>query len=148
MNQRIQMAKKLFALIEKNELQAAEQLLSENFVFSGPVPEPMDSKQWLDIHQKLNVAFPDFSFNATNFQYHGIHVHCHTQISGTHKNDLDLSNLWLSNYPATATKVVLPEEYAVIEFDGDKISAVKVEIVPGGGLHGILSQIGVAVQVA
>lgn len=46
------------------DLDSAASYMSEDFQFSGPVPEPVDGKQWLALMQALNTAFPDMNYNT------------------------------------------------------------------------------------
>ena len=65
------------------------------------------------------------------------------QLSGTHQAELDLSPLGLPNVPATGKSFQLPLETATISFNGEKITSVRTTEVAGGGVMGILSQLGV-----
>jgi len=37
--------------------------LVDDFKFSGPVPKPIGSKEWLGLHSIFKAAFPDISYN-------------------------------------------------------------------------------------
>lgn len=146
MNQ-VDTARKLFELIENKDTASALKMLTEDFTFSGPTPEPVNGQMWMGLHDRLNMAFPDWSFNMTGFHLHGDEVHGEVQISGTHTGELDLSPLGMPNIPATGTRIQLPVEGVTIKFQGDKVCAVEGEAVPGGGLRGILSQAGIQMPV-
>ena len=146
MNQ-VETARKLFELIEMKNTSSALEMLTTDFSFSGPTPEPINGQIWMAMHDKLNKAFPDWSFNMTGFHLHGDEVHGEVQISGTHRGDLDLSLLGIPNVPATGRRIQLPVESITFKFQGDKICAVEGESVPGGGAMGILGQIGVQMPV-
>jgi hypothetical protein len=45
--------------------------------------------------------------------------------------------------PATNKKVSLPEEHLIFTFEGDKVASLTSDNVPGGGVPGVLQQIGV-----
>lgn len=137
-------ALKVFELIEAKDTQAAMDLLTDDFTFSGPVPEPINGQQWLGLQSKLSDAFPDFSFNLQEGAHqHGDAVHCVVKLSGTHEAELDLSPMGMPVVPATGKSFQLPEEAMFVTVVGDKISSVKSDPVPGGGVKGILSQLGV-----
>ena len=140
-----ELARKVFDLIENNKMDEAAKLLSDDFVFSGPVPDPLNRGKWLELQSLLGIGFPDWSFNFKYMHNHGSDCHCSVQITGTHTRDLDLTALGLQVIPKTGSSIKLPKEDLMIEFNGEKISAIKVVSAPGGGLDGILNQIGVGI---
>ena len=146
MNQ-LELTKKVFTLIEEKNTAAAAQYLSEDFTFSGPVPEPVSGAMWLGLHDKLNAAFSNFSFNLGDLKMENGCVSATVQLSGTHTAALDATALGLPVFPATGKSIHLPKEPLMVEFQGEKICSIAGERVPGGGMQGILSQIGVAVPV-
>lgn len=134
---------KLFELIESGETGAAADLLSGDFTFAGPVPDPIDAAGWLGLHDRMNAAFPDFSFNLRDVQQVGDTAQATLQLSGTHNSELDLSAIDLPNVPTTGKSFELPPESATVTIEGEKITSVRVAKVEGGGVMGILSQLGV-----
>lgn len=139
----IDTAKTVVRSIENSDFDTAMGLLTNNFTLAGPVPQPINAQQWLGLHRILNAAMPDFSFNLSGSEVSGNKVTLTVQISGTQQNTLDLSPMEMPTVPATSIRVQLPVERLVLTFEGDKISAINVAPVPGGGLAGILSQLGV-----
>lgn len=135
--------RKLFELIESRETGAAAEYLSDDFTFAGPVPDPIDAAAWLGLHDRLNAAFPDFSFNLRDVQQVGNTAQGTLQLSGTHSSDLDLSAIDLPNVPATGKSFELPPESVTVTIEGEKITSVQAARVEGGGVMGILSQLGV-----
>ena len=105
-----ELAKKLLSLIEAKDRAAAQRLLSDDFTFSGPVPEPISGPMWLGMHEKLGVAFPDWAFNPSDMRVEGDIVHVTMHITGTHQGELDLSELGLPKVPATGRRIKLPGE--------------------------------------
>lgn len=139
----VEATKKLFALIESRETGAAAELLSDDFTFSGPVPDPINGAAWLGLHDRLNDAFSDFSFNLRDAQQVGDAVQVTLQLSGTHSSELDLSALDMPNVPTTGKSFELPPESTTVTIEGEKITSIRVAAVEGGGVMGILSQLGV-----
>jgi len=121
----------------------AEQYLSEDFLLEGPTPEPINLDQWLGLHQIIRVGMPDFSFNISDVQVRGDVATVTMQIAGTHTGTLDLSPLGLPTVPATGKRVRLPVEHPRITFNGDEIVSAYMEVPPGGGVMGMLEQLGV-----
>ena len=139
----VEATKKLFALIESRETGAAAELLSDDFTFSGPVPDPINGAAWLGLHDRLNDAFSDFSFNLRDAQQVGDAAQVTLQLSGTHSSELDLSALDMPNVPTTGKSFELPPESTTVTMEGEKITSIRVAAVEGGGVMGILSQLGV-----
>jgi predicted ester cyclase len=117
---------------------------SENFIFSGPVPKPLTRVEYIDLMRAVLKAFPDWKFNATNFKQVRDHVTCNTHITGTHTGVLELPMLGISDQ-LTNKRFTAPEELLTVTVENNKITRVESENVPGGGLLGILSQIGVQI---
>ena len=97
----VETTKKLFELIESRETGAAAELLSSDFTFAGPVPEPVDAAMWMGLHDRLNAAFPDFSFNMSDVQQVGDSVQIYPEIAAL-TNDMDLQK---------AVEVAFDEKY-------------------------------------
>ncbi len=135
----------LLAAIEADDMNTAMSYLSRDFQLSGPVPEPIGAREWLGLHHALNQGMPDFSFNLKEVRADGNRVYTTVQISGTQTNDLDLSAMGMGVIPATGAAVQLPQEHPVATFDGNKIVSIDLEPVEGGGVPGILAQLGVVV---
>jgi predicted ester cyclase len=142
------MASKLFQAIEAKDTTAAAKLLSDDFTFSGPVPQPISGGEWLAMQQGLSKAFPDWKFNAANLREEGGKVRCAVQITGTHKGELDLSALGMPKLPATGKSVKLPREEITLSVSNGKFTSLSVPPTDGGGVMGILSQLGVKVPAA
>ena len=138
-------ARKVWELIEAKDTAAARELLSDDMTFSGPMPEPVSGDAWLGIHDKLNAAFPDWSFNMTSVHQHGDVVHCTAQVTGTQTGDLDLSPMGMPVVPATGKSIQLPQEELSVKVEGGKITSISGHPVPGGGVMGMLSQLGVEI---
>lgn len=139
----VDLANELIKRIEGKDIAAAEKLLSNDFVFSGPVPQPINGSEWLAMQERLNVAFPDWKFNLSDLHADGDVVHGIVQITGTHKGKLDLSSLGLPNVPATGRSIKLPREEVTLTVSGDKITSLDAPTTEAGGVVGILSQLGV-----
>jgi hypothetical protein len=126
------------------DLDSAASYMSEDFQFSGPVPEPVDKKQWLALMKVLNTAFPDMNYNTRILGVEGNVVRVTNQLTGTHTNDLDLSAMGLGVIPATGKSISNPEERGETTVKDNKVTSVHINAVEGGGLMGILKQLGVA----
>ena len=141
----IEMARTLMKSIEAGEMAAAAKLLSDGFMFSGPVPQPINGTEWLAMQEKLHAAFPDWRFNLSDLHEHGDQIHATVQISGTNKGSLDLSFLGMPANPATGKAIKLPKEELTFTSENGKLASLSVAPVAGGGVMGILGQLGVKV---
>ena len=86
---------------------------------------------------------PDWAFNISKVEDKGNVVRFTIQISGTQTNALDLSAMGFLVIPATGIRVQLPTEHVEVTVRGNQVSGVHVDPVQGGGVPGILSQLGV-----
>jgi len=139
----------LLSAIEKGRLEDASRYLSDDFVFSGPVPKPIAKEEWLGVQGKLGLAFPDWSFNLRDVSNTGQGCRCKIQITGTHTGDLDLENeLDIPMARASYKSIKLPEEICDLTFENGRVSAFRVlNVTTDGGIMGIFKQIGVEVHV-
>ena len=127
--------------LETRDFDRAISYLSDNFVFSGPVPQPIGKHEFLAFQRAVEDAFPDWSFNAHDVQEQGEKVTAAVQITGTHTRGLVLPGI--PAIPATGKQISLPEEHIEFTLQGDKIASLTSDNIPGGGIAGILAQIGV-----
>jgi hypothetical protein len=141
----IEISKKLLSYLEAKDSASALELLSNDFTFSGPVPKPISGPMWLGMVERLIKAFPDWSYNMSDPRAEGDIVHLSVQISGTHKGELDLSNLGFPKVQATGKKIRLPRDEAELKIEGGKVKYFKTKPNPELGVSGILKQLGVAV---
>jgi len=144
----LEMASKLFQAIEAKDTTAAAKLISDDFTFSGPVPQPISGGEWLAMQQNLTKAFPDWKFNQADFREEGGKVRGTVQITGTHKGELDLSALGMPNVPATGKTVKLPREEVTLSVSNGKFTSLTTAATEGAGVMGILSQLGVKLPAA
>lgn len=135
-------ARAFFKAIESKDWTAVTSLLSEDFCYVGPMPDPFDRDVWLNFQMAVQTAFPDWNYNLSSAEEVGQDVEVTVQITGTHTTDLVLPFKFTAPIPATGLVVSLPEEHATVSFKDGKISKLQVESVPHGGIAGILEQLG------
>ena len=138
-------AKGVLAAWEAQDLDKTASLLADNFVLTGPAPEPLSKAAFLTFQKVHNDAFADWSFNAGDFQEQGQVVRITIQISATHTGDFDVSKMGLPIPPIAATGKFRqwPQETLTFTVEDDKVAAVHAEIGPGGGVVGTLEWLGV-----
>ena len=129
--------------LEARDFNRAASYLADDFVFTGPVPQPIGKQEFLAIQSAFEDAFQDWSFNSHDEVEQGDTVVAAVQITGTHTRDLVLPMPGMPRIPATGKRVSTPVEHITFTFKGDKIASLTSDNVPGGGVPGVLAQIGV-----
>ena len=117
-------------------------LVAEDFVITGATPQPLNKEAFIGLMHATLTAMPDWAFNASGFEEDGDTVTLKSRITGTHTGPLELPGM--PPIPATGKKVALPEETQIYTLRDGKLVKLQVEDVPGGGIPGMLQQIGVA----
>ncbi len=133
--------------LNSGDFEKVASLMSEDFKFVGPVPEPMTGMQWLGLSKSLKKAFPDLQYNFRIDRVEGDVVGTTTRLTGTHTGELDLTAMGFGVIPASGKTFINPKEEGEAVVKGDKIVSLHVKSTEGSGLMGILHQIGVEVSV-
>ena len=144
MNQR-EIVQALLDSVQRGDFEKARSLLSNDYQFSGPVPEPINAETWLGINKNLKKAFPNLDYHFHVDGVEGDVTKISAELRGTHSGLLDLSPLGLGVTPATNKSFAIPREYGRVTCKGDKVVSWVVDRIEGGGLMGILGQLGIAV---
>lgn len=117
--------------------------LTDDFQFSGPMPQPLSAQEWVGTLHGFKAAFPDIKYNLKIVSVEGNTVKTTTQLTGTHTGDLDLTAMGMAVIPPTGKSFSMPEESGETTVEGEKVKALTVDPAEGGGLMGILAQLGV-----
>ena len=134
----------LLTAIEQLRWDEAKSYLADDFTLDGAAPQPLNAEAWLGVHKAFAAAMPDFSFNASDIHEEQGGVRLRVQISGTQTRAMALPVPGIPVIAPTGKRVQLPSEPCACEFRGDKIASYTIEGGPGGGLPGILAQLGAA----
>lgn len=141
-----EIVKKAFADIENGTIDAS--IYTDDMVFKGPVPVPMNRDAYIGLLKNITTGLPDFNFHARDFTVRGDVVKVTIGITGTQTKTLPALMPGMSDVPATNKRIVLPEEHLSVKVRGDKISECVADAVPGGGVMGMLAQLGVQMKKA
>lgn len=133
----------LLEAVQKADLETAKSLLSDEFQFSGLIPEPINRDAWLRMIRNLKRAFPDLDYRFHVEGADGNIVRITAKLKGTHSHDLDVSAMNMGVIPATKKSFVNPHERSKVMVRNGKVTTWVVESLAGGGLMGILGQLGV-----
>ena len=139
-------AQALMYAIQAGDFDKARSHLTDDFQFSGSVPEPIDAEDWLDMNMKLKRAFPnlEYHFRVESVQSGDV-VKVSSELKGTHKGDLDLTSMNMGVIPATNKSFAAGREHGQLTLHGKKVSAWVVEPNKSAGLPMILNLLGVKV---
>ena len=129
--------------VQKADFETASSLLGAEFQFSGLIPEPINREAWLRMSKSLKQAFPNLDYRFHVEGTDGNIVRTSAKLKGTHTHDLDLSSMNLGVIPATNKSFINPNERGKMTVRDGKVIAWVVEAIAGGGLMGILGQLGV-----
>ena len=140
-----QVARQVIDCWESHNLNKVLGILTDDFVLTGPAPQPLPKEAYAVFQSVNNEAFPDWSFNAGSAQVDGSRVTYPIRITATHTGVLDVSKLGIPVPPIAATgkTIQLPAEKLIFTVVGDKVTACHAEVGPHGGMVGILEQLGV-----
>ncbi len=138
----------LLSAIEAQRWDEARGYLADDFTFSGATPQPVGADAWLAVHKAFAAAMPDFSFNASDIREEQGGVRLRVRPSGTQTRELALPIPGIPAIAPTGKRVQLMAEDCTCAFRGDKLVSYHVHETPGGGVKGILAQLGVAIPTA
>jgi hypothetical protein len=134
--------------VQRGDFEKAQSFLSTTYQFSGPIPTPINGETWMAINRNLKKAFPnlDYHFHLDGVDgLDGSVIRMSSELKGTHRGTLDLSPLGLGTTPATDKSFATPREHGRVTIKGDKVVSWVVDRIEGGGLMGVLGQLGLTV---
>jgi predicted ester cyclase len=139
----LEVVKKFAGLLESRDVKELQVFLADDFRAKGATRE-LTKQQTLGYLQMFFTAFPDHRFNFTDFEKKGDSTYCTGQETGTHTGVLDLNPIGMPvSLPPTGKSFRLPKSVYKFRVAGDKVTYYSEEAVQGGGLAGILEQLGV-----
>ena len=139
----IDVVKAGLAAVESGQVNKFSDLIADDMVFAGPVPQPVGKREFVSLQTALLVAMPDWKFNATDFKLDGDKVTVMIRITGTQTGVLSLPMPDFPKFPPTGKHVSLPAQPTTFTVKNDKIARIENEPDPNNGVPGILSQLGI-----
>ena len=139
----IDIVKAGLAATEAGDFKKLDGMVADDYVFAGPVPEPVGKREFMGLQMALLKAMPDWNFNAADFKENGDVVTVTLQVTGTQTGELSLPMPGIPIIPPSGKRVSLPGETSTFTVKNGKLARLDVASTPGGGLMGILSQLGV-----
>jgi hypothetical protein len=137
--------KSVLAAFESGDAKKAEGLLSDDMMFAGPVPKPVSKHEFIGLQSALVAALPDWKFNPGDYKEQGDKVIVKVHISGTHTRPLTLPPMGIDSLAPTGKHVQLPYENLTVTVKNGKATRIDGEHVDGGGVPGLLAQLGVKI---
>ena len=139
----LEVGKRVADLLDSRDVKGLQVILADNFRAKGGELE-LARQQTLSFLQILFTAFPDHSFGFADFEEKEGLIYCTGQETGTHNGVLDLNPFGIPvSLPPTGKSFKLPKSVFTFRVAGDMVTYYSEEAVKGGGLAGILEQLGV-----
>ncbi len=133
----------LLDAVQLGDFHTAQSYLSDDFQFSGPVPEPINGPAWLGMSASLLAAFPDLNYRFNVEKVNGDMVTISAELMGTHMGDLDLTSMGMGVIPPTRKSFATAHEHGHLTVQAGKVREWAVQPSEGAGLMVILGQLGV-----
>lgn len=133
----------LMDAVQTGNFRLAQSLLSDDFRFSGPVPEPLSGSQWIGMGESLKAACPDLDYHFAVDHTERSVVGITTRMTGTQTEFLDLTVMGLGTSPATGNAFSMGLEYGDVTVRDEKVVAWALRPTSGAGLLHILAQLGI-----
>ncbi|HEU5228651.1 MAG TPA: ester cyclase [Ktedonobacteraceae bacterium] len=134
--------KTLITALQSGDMELAASSMSDDFLMSGLTPRILNKSEFLALQSELLAAMPDFSYNLDQLQPAENEVAALIRITGTHTGNLSLPLFGLPLIPSTGLAIALPQVPCSFQIEAAKVVGVRVEQVAGGGLSGLLQQVG------
>ncbi len=134
--------------LELKDYERAASNLADGMFFSGFTPKPLPKEQFIAVMSGLTEGIPNLSYMFHNAKEvdntsEGARVTGTVHITGTQTDSFELPPLGIGPVPQTAQSISLPEEtweYLVRE---GMIASIRVDLVPGGDIEGLLNHLGI-----
>lgn len=138
----IDTVKTLMTALEANDFDVAEDLLADDFVMDGWTPQILDKKGFFQVIKGLKEGIPGLIFNLHNAQEYDNTVQATWQVVGYQTDTFNIPILSLPPIPQMGRSVSLPTEDVEFTANNDLITRLLVKPSSGGGIRGLLQQLG------
>jgi hypothetical protein len=134
--------------LETNDRDTADSYLSDDFTFSGWTPQPLNKKNFFMVIGGIKSGIPGLIFNLHNIDEQEDTLTGTLKIAGYQTDSFVLPPLGLPPIPQTANSVSLPAEDVKFLLSNDQITRMIIQPTPGGGINGLLRQLGIDVTIS
>ncbi len=134
--------------LEAHEFTRGADYLADSMIFTGFTPAPLTKKHFINVMSGLAEGFPNlmYNFHATEESAEtteGTLVSGTVQMIGSQINSFKLPALGIGPIPQMGVSISLPQEYWEFRVKNNLIAGIWVERKPGGGIEGLLNQLGI-----
>ncbi|GAC1399595.1 MAG: hypothetical protein NVS4B12_06250 [Ktedonobacteraceae bacterium] len=136
--------------LQSGDIELAAGFMADDFVMRGFAPKSLNKNQFLATYSNLLASMPDLSFNMTNEagEENGT-VQIEIEITGTHLNQLAMPVLGVQPIEPTGIAVTLAQTKTIFHVHNEeKVASMEMQSIPGGGLGGLLQQVGAELPLA
>ena len=131
------------AALSSHDMEGLAARITDDAVLVTPMGE-LPRTAFLATMQALFAGFPDFSFEHGPARVAGDRITVEMRMAGTHTGVLALPIPGLSPIAPTGKHVTLPNQNFTYTVRDGLVSRIDPESVAGGGVPGILAQLGVS----
>ncbi len=139
--------KTLVTALQSGDMAFAANSMSDDFFVTGFADNPLNKTEFLALQSELCAAMPDFSYNFSNDHHHHNEVQALIQITGTQTTNLNLPMFGIPVIPASGLAISLPQVHVEYLVEDEQVTEMRMEIVAGSGLAGLLQQVGTELPV-
>lgn len=144
----IELVRNFMTALDDNEQSEYERYLAPTFMMIGWTPKPLNRQGFLDVIGGLKEGIPGLIFNLHNVLESDPHQITGTwHVAGYQTSSFILPTLGLPPIPQMGRSISLPTEDVTYELADNQIRAIQVQPTEGGGIKGILEQLGVDVPI-
>ena len=118
----IEIVKAYFAALDSQDLEQADQYLSDDYRLVDFMPQPMDKEARLDMLSRFKTAFPNLAHSLSNIRVEENVVKLTVQLSGTSSGHLDLRKMGIGVIPRSQKFIIFPNGNYEITIKGGKIT--------------------------
>ncbi len=141
-NTSVDRARNFISALEANEHETAADFLADDFMAIGWTPQPLYKSAFLTVMGGLKSGIPGLMFNMLNISEAGDVINATLQIAGYQTDSFSLPPLSLPPIPQMARSISMPAEDVSFTFLHEKIKLMSFKPTRGGGISGLLHQLG------
>ena len=139
-----EIVKTFITALQSGDFSEAANYMAPDFKLVGwmpQMPQPLNQGEFLALQEQLDAGMPDFSYNLSDLHGHGDRIEALIQVSGTHTGELAFPQFGIPTILETGQEVGLPQVPVEFVLKDGKITEMKMQSVPGGGMEGLLQQL-------
>lgn len=137
-----EIVKTFITALQSGAIDMAAQYMTDDFKLVGWTQQSLDRGEFLALQMQLDAGMPDFSYNLSDLHTHDNEVRALIQIAATHTGELAFPQLGIPTIEMTGQAIGLPQVAVEFVLSDGKVAEMKMQAVPGGGMEGLLQQLG------